>query len=486
MNLKQEVGGLIGADRVSDDPEVIAALAGDMSFVPSRSPDLLAKPKGAKDIQGIVAWANQANVPLVPVSSGAPHSRGDTVPSVGGVVVDLSGMNEILRINRKNRVAVIETGVTFSQLIPELKKEGLRLNLPLAPRANKSVLASGLEREPVIIPRHHWDAADPLLCLEVVFGTGEVFQTGEASGPGGLQGQWQIGGAQKFPLGPHQVDYHKLIQGAQGTIGIATWASIKCELYPVIDKLYFLSDTRLERLIEVAYRLIRLDLGDEVFLLNNFTLASLLAPNREGIDKLVRTLPPWILVFTVCGYNRHPEEKVDYQEKDLFEITQKEGLTPGQSLGEVKAEVLLRVIRNASPEPYWKLRYGGENYELFFITTLNRVESFIPALREMAVQENYPASQIGIYIQPVVQGTSCHLGFDFPCPQGDAREKARIRGLIEKASLAFQKQGAFFSRPYGSWAQMVYSQNTEFVNAMKRVKGVFDPKNILNPGKLCF
>ena len=356
----------------------------------------------------------------------------------------------------------------------------------MCPRANKSVLASALEREPVMIPRHHWDSSDPLLCLEVVFGTGDIFRTGEAAGPGGVEAQWKIGGAQKFPLGPHQIDYHKIMQGAQGTMGIASWASMKCELVPRIEKLYFLSDTRLEKLQDIAYRLIRLDLGDEVFLLNNVTLATLISTDRPGIEQAVRSLPPWILVFVVCGYERHPEERLEYQEKDIGELTKLHGLTPVQSIGDAKAEVVLRAIRNPSPEPYWKLRGKGENYELFFMTTLDRVDSFIPAVRDLAVQENYPGDDIGIYIQPVVQGTSCHLEFNFPCPAGNPQEKDRVSRLISRASEMIYQQGGFFSRPYGSWAPMVYSRNTEFVNALRKVKEIFDPNNILNPGKLCF
>jgi FAD/FMN-containing dehydrogenase len=48
------------------------------------------------------------------------------------------------------------------------------------------------------------------------------------------------------------------------------------------------------------------------------------------------------------------------------------------------------------------------------------------------------------------------------------------------------KNGAFFSRPYGSWAEMVYSRYTEGTAASRKLKNIFDPNNILNPGKLCF
>jgi FAD/FMN-containing dehydrogenase len=46
--------------------------------------------------------------------------------------------------------------------------------------------------------------------------------------------------------------------------------------------------------------------------------------------------------------------------------------------------------------------------------------------------------------------------------------------------------GAFFSRPYGEIADMVYDKAASYTMALKRTKKVFDPNNIMNPGNLCF
>jgi FAD/FMN-containing dehydrogenase len=47
-------------------------------------------------------------------------------------------------------------------------------------------------------------------------------------------------------------------------------------------------------------------------------------------------------------------------------------------------------------------------------------------------------------------------------------------------------EGAFFSRPYGDLANMVYDKAASYTMALKRTKKVFDPKNVMNPGNLCF
>ena len=84
-------------------------------------------------------WANQTGTPLVPVSSGAPHFYGDTVPSVpGAVMVDLSPDEQDHQDRRRNRMAVIEPGVTYAQLQPELAKEGM-MRRPAALSAGQQV-----------------------------------------------------------------------------------------------------------------------------------------------------------------------------------------------------------------------------------------------------------------------------------------------------------------------------------------------------------
>ena len=237
--IKGDLVGIVGKEGVADDPQTLEQYSRDESFAHSMKPRLVVKPKNGDEIQKIIQWANQTDTPLVPVSSGPPHFRGDTVPTASDtVVVDLTRMNKILSINRRNRIAVIEAGVTYTQLQPELAKHGMMLSSSLLPRPNKSVLTSLLEREPRLNPRYQWAYLDPLRCLEVVWGDGNKMWTGEAAGgPPNLEEQqknekWQVAGA-----GPAQTDFYRLASAAQGSMCIATWASVKCEILPEIHKL---------------------------------------------------------------------------------------------------------------------------------------------------------------------------------------------------------------------------------------------------------
>ena len=246
---KERLVTIVGPDKVINEPQVLQAYSQDMSFVNPVRPACVVTPNKADEVQKIIQLANDTRTPLVPVSSGPPHFRGDTVPGIGGaVIVDLSQMKKVVFVDRARRVAMVEPGVTFSELIPAVNKEGLRLNMPLLPRKSKSVAGSILEREPVIMPKYQWDISDPLACAGLFFGTGDEFRTGQAAGPGTLEQQWAVGGVQKAPYGPGTGSWHRIIQGAQGTMGIVTWVSMRCEILPSLEEPFVVGSSNLDSL----------------------------------------------------------------------------------------------------------------------------------------------------------------------------------------------------------------------------------------------
>jgi FAD/FMN-containing dehydrogenase len=478
---------IVDGKSILDSEEVLEEYSRDNSFAPRVRPKCLVKLKNADEVQALVKWANESLTPLVPVSSGGPHFRGDTVPSTGGaVVVDLSEMKKVVRIDRRNRVAMVEPGITFSELIPQLEKEGLRLNMPLLPRGNKSVIGSMLEREPVIIPLSQWDAIDPLTCIEVIFGTGDMFRTGSAAGPGTLEEQWKSGQAQVNPMGPGQTDFARVVQGAQGTMGIVTWSTIRCEAMPTLQKPFLVGCNKYEKLAELVYKLMWLKAGDECFILNGTDLAAILAKTPAEYNNLRDALPSWVLFFSLSGYEYYPEERVAYQEEQMAEAAQRLGLEPTNAVSGVSAYEVLRLVAAPSEEPYWKLRYKGGCQDLFFLTTLDRVQKLIDVMYDQVEQSGYSSADLGIYVQPMVQGTSCHCEFNLYYDPANEKEAARVRELYTKAAEALMNAGAFFSRPYGAIADMAYRRDGETTAALRKVKQIFDPNNIMNSGKLCF
>ena len=488
VDSKNELIEIAGKEDVLDTAEALETYSHDESFVHPLKPWYVVKVQNVAEVQKLVQWANQSRTPLVPVSSpSGPRFRGDTVPSTpGAVMVDLSGMKKIVHIDPRNRMVIVEPGVTYKQLQPELAKAGLRLSSPLSPRAGKSVIGSLLEREPVVIPRYQWAMLDPLRCLEVVWGDGQRMTTGEAESGGSLEEEWAKKFAQVTPSGPGQTDFYKFVSAAQGSMGIVTWASLKCEVLPKVHKLYFVASQKLESLIDLAYKILRIRFGDELLLLNNWNMACLLGKNETEIQTLAEKLPQWLLLVGIAGRDRLPEERVAYQENDISEMTQQDGLpfvpaVPGASGVEV-----LEVLLNPSREPYWKLTCKGACQDIFFLNTLEKSPEFVKIMYAMAEAQSYPTSEIGIYIQPVHQGASCHIEFNLCFNRDNSREVSRMKELYTRTSEELLKQGAYYSRPYGIWSPMAFNRDSQTTMVLKKIKGIFDPNNVLNPGKLCF
>jgi FAD/FMN-containing dehydrogenase len=485
---KEALSAIVGSGFVSDAPDVLEGYARDESFATPRRPWFVARPKDADEVQAMVIWANHTATPLVPVSSGPPHFHGDTVPGAAeSVIVDLSRMTAIKRIDRRNRITVIEPGVTYDQLKGALAAQGLRISQPLLPRANKSVVASLLERQPTLIPRLNYSLPEPLRNCGVVWGTGEYAFTGEAgSGPLSLEAQWEKGLAQLDPKGPNATDLMRLLTGAQGSMGIVVWASVRCELIPQASKCYFVPGERLEDLIDFCLRAERLRLGDELLVVNSTQLALANGGGNGSVDAMRRALPRWIVIVNLAGAAFYAEERVAVQEKELKSLAQGYGRELLSGLPGVPETGVKSMLEDCSGEPHWKLGHKGGCQELFFLTTLDKAPQFVATVHCVAETCKYSVQDIGVYIQPQHHGVSHHVEFSFPYDRASRTETAAVKKLFDTASEALVAQAAYFSRPYGRWADLVYSRDATAKRVLTTVKQIVDPRNILNPGKLCF
>ena len=101
-------------------------------------------------------------------------------------------------------------------------------------------------------------------------------------------------------------------------------------------------------------------------------------------------------------------------------------------------------------------------------------------------EAGYPTQDMGVYVQPIVQGANYHVEFNlFYNPKNQA-EVVRTKMLSESAVRKLIDGKAFFSRPYGETTAIVMNRDAATVSALRKVKSILDPDNIMNPGKLCF
>lgn len=475
---------IVGNENILTTTEVLAEYADISLSIPLKTPGCVVRPKNAREVEAIVKWANESRTPLVPVSSRPPHGRGDTALVVDGeVIVDLSRMNRIIRIDGRNKVAMIEPGVTYGELQKALAKEGLCAYMPLLPRRNKSVIGSVLEREPITRPGHHWDSTDPLLCAEVVFGNGDRFRTGEASGPDTVEEQWEMNRVQMNPFGHSHVDFQRLLSGAQGTMGIVTWITLKCSYLSEVSRAYLVPSDDIEPLLDLCYQLVKFRFGGSIFIVNSLNLACLLGNNQKEIREIKKDLPSWIMLTSFEGYGILPEDKVTSEETDFTALAEAYKLKPVTTIGNASAAKLSRLFLQPSTESCWKTRYRGASQDIFFLTMLDKTPDFTKEMNKLAETCKYSTRDIGVYIQPIVQGTSCHCEFNF---YHDLTEADAVNELTRQACEKIAAMGGFFSRPYPAWKDIAYRQAAGTAEMQRKIKKLFDPNEILNPGKLCF
>src|SRR4030042_7178662 len=114
MITQEKLEKIVGAGNLSREQGILDGYSSDVSFGNRVRPACVVRPKKAEDIQKILNIANETKTPLIPVSSGAPHFRGDTVPCNGGrIVVDLNHMKKVIFIDPPRRGAMKKPGGTF-------------------------------------------------------------------------------------------------------------------------------------------------------------------------------------------------------------------------------------------------------------------------------------------------------------------------------------------------------------------------------------
>ena len=437
-------------------------------------------PQNTQEVCDLVREAAASGSALVPRSSKGPHlHEGSVNPSAQTICFEK--MNRILKISRHDRYARVEAGVTFGELLPALAAQGLRANHPFLPRAGKSVAASMLEKEAVLVPKYQYDYTDPLLTTEVVYGTGELFRTGSAAGPAPYE---ESAADMVNPWGPGSVDFARFLCGAQGTMGLVTWATLKAEVAPADSVLTFIESDDLASLVRLASKLLFHRIPDDTLILNHVNFAAAFAADAAEEESLRKQAAPWTLLCRISGYARSPEERIKIYTGYLQDECAKEDLSPLYSprnldgFGERADQRLQDCDRN---EIYWKLRRGALR-DILFLAPPSKTADLTNALSTLLA--DHPADDLGLTLQPQVQGRAFRVEADLFCTE-ESLEKTRL--LADAAEAALFARGALFDRPYtAALSRLVFGADPAVTAEQKKLKAVFDPQGILNPGKLCF
>lgn len=488
---------IVGAKRVSTSPKVLEKYSKDQSFVRPCLPDCVVYAQTVAEVQEVIKAANTAKVPVVPVSSGM-NLRGAAIPKEGGIILDLSRMNKIGEIRDQERWAVIEPGVTYGQLTAELAKHNLRVMMPIGVPESRSVLSCVTEGEPTMAAASFEYGNSLFMDREIILPTGDLMRIGLWETI--FNGKWSMTGGGGI-IGENNA-YDWLWMSTQGTLGITSKLVVKAEhLLPKNSKVFVLGFDSLAGAIEPLRRILRKEMGLEVFLLNNFNLSAVRTDDwavpenlpckkvaSEGFAARRAKLPKWTLAIHIAPLPYFPDEKVALESEAVRSLCQEMSLTLSRTVG--GEEGLDTTLFDLMLHPWQALKkanYKGSFHPISFYTILKKAPEFETAIKSLATKYNYPVEDIGGYVLPIEKGRNCYLEFDFHCDVDDPVDVDRVKKLWLEANQTCADMGAVLSNPYGPRADMIYRRvDPTYVAIMKNWKKALDPNNVLNPGQLCF
>ncbi len=471
--IKNQISSIIGAENIISDPEGLQPYSkGNISFVPDRPPLFAVRPGSVEEVKSILRVAKSNKMPITPFSS-AKNGHGSSIPTVPGVTIDLRRLNTIHQIDEPSRVAVVGPGVSFEQLQKAVNEKGLKVSVPVELPADSSVLSSYLEMTPLYAwPRY---GLEFLLTMDILLASGETVQTGGTILPVFNERVY-------LPIFTIPSIMDKVCFGAQGTYGIATKGAVKLKTLHDVNEVIFMPFNSFAESLPVIKKIKDMEYGVEFFAANSTYLAGLLAEDNDRFEALKGDLPAVTAVLVLRG----EQGRVDYQKEDLRDLAKAMNFKITDSLpGEENAAQIL-LDEFDFPKGYERaMGIKGAYNVIPFICTAMQVPMFDMVSTQMAGAFQYDKKNIGEMLLPA-ESTRFHFQYSFYSNPEVMPEHMVVKKFYEVLSGMLIKMGAFFSRPYGDWASLIYSKANQYKGLIKEYKEVLDPDYIMNPGKLDF
>ncbi len=217
----EQLQSVLGAGKVSTSPSVLEQHGRDENYPEVRPPLAVAYAESREDVQTVLGWCRVQRIPLIPFGAGT-SLEGALVPARPDVPVlslDLSRMNRVVSIQPENFLAVVQPGITRTALNEALKYTGLFF--PVDPGADASLGGMAATNASGTTTVRYGGMRHNTVALEVVLANGEVLRLGRP--------------VRKTSSG---YDLKDLFIGSSGTLGVITELTV--QLHPVPEHIHTL------------------------------------------------------------------------------------------------------------------------------------------------------------------------------------------------------------------------------------------------------
>ncbi|MES0445206.1 MAG: FAD-linked oxidase C-terminal domain-containing protein [Desulfobacterales bacterium] len=449
----RKLQNIVGKAHCSKKKEDLACYAYDAT-AQSYLPDAVLFPRNAEEISAILNLANKDGFFVIPRGSGSGMTGGSLAVR-GGVILVMSRLDRILEIDKDNLIARAEPGVVTGRFHRAVEKEGLFY--PPDPASSEFSTLGGNLAECAGGPRavKYGVTRDYVLGLEAVLPTGEIVHTGVQTAKG------VVG-----------YDLTRLLVGSEGTLGIITRMTLRLLPLPEAVRALTAVFDKMEKAAETVSEVIRCGfIPRTIEYMDNASIRCVESHLKIGLPVEAEAL----LLIEVDG-------KVD--EADML-IAQLKTVCMSQGAKSVKiaeneAEVanLWKARKAISPALF---KYGPDKINEDIVVPRSRIPDMVRKIN--ALKE-----ETGLTMVSFGHAGDGNIHFNIMLDKNNKAELKKAEDAIEAVFDHTLELGGTISGEHGvgitKAAYIAKEIGHVEIDLMKKIKKVFDPKGILNPGKI--
>ena len=447
---------IVGEDNVRDNAADRYVYGSDAS-VHEAMPQVIVRPQNTAQVQGIMRYANDEKIPIIPRGSGSGMC-GQVVPIMGGIILDMRSMNRILEINPQDGYCRVEPGVVDDDLNKALKPYGVFY--PPTPASSVIATIGGEIANNASGTRSvkYGAARDAVLAMKVVLTNGDCLSFGSTTRVS----------ASGYPL-------ERLMVGSEGTLAVIVEAALR---FVPIPKLRCLGIAKFNVLTEAGDAIADvMGSGCQPSMLELIDKIAITAANKA--EKLGLPEVEGILLFEADGMAK---ESVDAEMAKIQTICQKHNAFGMEFSYDEKERA--RIFAGRS-----KLFPSLSKYDERLASTSLADDMAVPFSKMAATADKIHevAEKHGLVMTAYGHcGAGCmHTKILMDTDKDFQWESAR--DAVAEIYDFVRSVGGTTSAEHGiglSKAAAFKKEKAATLELMRAIKKVFDPNNILNPGKL--